>query len=136
MASAAAAKVPAGLKQICREQIMQEIFYAITPKAELETKNKYKVLVVDPLGTRILSSAVKMSDIADAGVSHVVSLHQKREAVPQLEAIYMMTPQQDSVDALLADFHGPRKGQHLYAKAHLVFTGNLPRELLVKLSQH
>ncbi len=122
---------------------MEEVLWAINPghrpashdsRGEQEGADKYKVLVLDGFATRIISSCCKMSDITDAGVSHVENLAVRRQPLPMLEAIYFVAPTAESVAAIGRDFQGRRKPQ--YARAHIVFTGHLSDELLHQISQN
>ena len=127
----------AELRQICQRQIMDELFEAINGRPEDlglgEGQPAYKVLVLDDLATRIISSCCKMSDITYAGVSHVESLAKRRQPLPMLEAIYFVAPTQASVDAICRDFPG-KKSQ--YKMAHIVFTSHLSDALLQQISQN
>ncbi len=139
----------AQLRKVCRDQIMEEVLWAINPAhrpASHDSRGvqddarggqgaaEYKVLVLDGFATRIISSCCKMSDITDAGVSHVENLAVRRQPLPMLEAIYFVAPTAESVAAIGRDFQGRRKPQ--YARAHIVFTGHLPDELLQQISQN
>lgn len=135
----------AQLRQICRDQIMEEVLWSINPghrpaaarergAPEPHGAAAYKVLVLDGFATRIISSCCKMSDITDAGVSHVENLAVRRQPLPMLEAIYFVAPTSESVAAIGRDFQGRRKPQ--YARAHIVFTGHLPDSLLQQISQN
>jgi hypothetical protein len=138
----------AQLRTVCRQQIMEEVMWAINPHhkpaaggderpAAAEAPQgaaAYKVLVLDGFATRIISSCCKMSDITDAGVSHVENLAVRRQPLPMLEAIYFVAPTKASVAAICRDYQGRRKAQ--YAKAHIVFTGHLPDDLLHQISQN
>ncbi|EDO43368.1 predicted protein, partial [Nematostella vectensis] len=87
-------------------------------------------LVLDHLSTRMISSCVKMHDLIDNGVTVVENLEKRREPLPQLEAIYILTPEEDSISLLVADFKEyPLK----YKGAHLFFTEVCPDSLLVQL---
>ena len=131
MAGARPAAAVGSLKQEGRDQIMRELF-GITPKALLDSRKLYKVLVVDAFSTKVLSACVKMSDITEAGISLVEKLDVQREPLPTMEAIYFVTPTRASVTRIIADF---QRGKKKYAKAHLVFTGALSGELMSLISR-
>lgn len=65
-------------------------------------RSKWRVLVVDNFSMKVISSCCSMQDIAANGVTIVEDLHKKREPL-QLEAIYLITPNSNSVKALLHD---------------------------------
>ena len=129
----------AELKRMCQKQIMEEVLHAIngTPEersAAAQGSSAYKVLVLDGFATKIISSCCRMSDITDAGVSHVENLAVRRQPLPMLEAIYFAAPTKASVDAICRDYSGRKRPQ--YAKAHIVFTGHLSDVLLQQISQN
>eukprot|EP00955_Chlamydomonas_euryale_P054091 355680-Chlamydomonas_euryale.AAC.4 len=70
----------------------------------------------------ILSSAVKMSDILEMGVSVVEDLHKDRQPLP-LPAVYFLTPTSASVERLLADYGDDSEPQ--YSAAHVFFSSRV-----------
>jgi syntaxin-binding protein 1 len=123
MAAAAAAAAPSAspalaaassLKDLVRNRLLHEIVSKARP-----TAGSYCVMVVDHGGMRILSAALKSYDLSDEGVALVESLEKKRQPLPEMTAIYFITPTDASVSAMLADFAHPTK---LYKNAHVFFT--------------
>lgn len=72
-----------------------------------------------------------MNDIMGEGITIVEDLHKKRQLLPKLEAIYILTPTPNSVEKLIADFSGDSR----YKAAHLFFTETCPRELFEMLAK-
>ena len=94
----------------------------------------WKVLVVDEPGMKVISAAVGMYDIMEQQVSVVESLEKKRARFPDMAAIYLLAPTEDSIGRLLAEFAD--KTKVLYGKAIFVyFLGPVPKNLMNELKQ-
>ncbi|CAI2722951.1 unnamed protein product [Schistosoma spindalis] len=113
------------LKQAVAKKLMDEI---IIP---LRKPKDWKVLVLDRLATRIVSSCCKMHEIMNNGITLVEDIFKKREVLP-IEAIYLITPTDESLKLLMEDFQG---SQSQYRYAHVFFTEACPDELFNRLCQ-
>nr|XP_058953402.1 syntaxin-binding protein 1-like isoform X1 [Pocillopora verrucosa] len=99
---------------------------------EVKTANEWKVLVVDRLSSRIISSCCKMHDIVEEGITIVEDISKVRQPLPTFEAIYILTPEETSVKALVEDFI---EGNHRYKGAHVFFTEVCPDSLISEIAK-
>ncbi|CAL1594072.1 unnamed protein product [Knipowitschia caucasica] len=92
----------------------------------------WKILILDPFTTKLLSSCCKMSDLMAEKITIVEDLYKIREPVLEMKAIYFMTPTAKCVDAFIQDF----KPKPKYKSAYVYFTDYCPDELFnnMKLS--
>ncbi|KAF7252197.1 hypothetical protein EG68_08582 [Paragonimus skrjabini miyazakii] len=111
------------LKQAVAKKLMEEI---ILP---LKNSKDWKVLVLDRLSTRIVSSCCKMHEIMNNGITLVEDITKRREVLP-IEAIYLITPTEQSIQLLMDDF---QSSSNQYRFAHVFFTEACPDELFNRL---
>ena len=97
------------------------------------------VLVVDSHTSRVLSSALRMFEIMEAGVLVLENLMRVREKLPDMPAIYFIDPTIECITRLIADFPAggvagaaaasapPKTPKCQYLNAHLFFTTHVPQ---------
>ncbi|CAF96104.1 unnamed protein product, partial [Tetraodon nigroviridis] len=85
----------------------------------------WKIMILDPFTTKLLSSCCKMSDLMAEKITIVEDLFKSREPVPEMKAIYFMSPTAKCVDSFIADF----KTNPKYKAAYVYFTDYCPDDL-------
>ncbi|XP_076183957.1 syntaxin-binding protein Rop isoform X2 [Ptiloglossa arizonensis] len=112
------------LKAQVGQKIMNEV---IKQKKASGSGVQWRILVVDQLAMRMVSACCKMHDISAQGITLVEDINKKREPLPTMEAIYLITPCNSSVQKLIEDFSTSSKS--IYKVAHVYFTEVCPEEL-------
>uniref|UniRef100_A0A1L8DVS6 Putative vacuolar sorting protein vps45/stt10 sec1 family n=1 Tax=Nyssomyia neivai TaxID=330878 RepID=A0A1L8DVS6_9DIPT len=120
------------LKVQVGQKIMNEVIRYKGPSTKKPNPAKaanveWRVLVVDKLAMRMVSACCKMHNISAEGITLVEDIHKKREPIPTMEGVYLITPSEESVRALIRDFDHPNRP--MYKAAHVFFTEVCPEEL-------
>ncbi|XP_050084067.1 protein ROP-like [Anopheles aquasalis] len=120
------------LKKVVGQKIMKEVVRS-NAKADGRPGTEWRILIVDKLAMRIVSACTKMHEISAEGITLVEDIYKKREPLPSIEAVYLITPSEDSIRLLMRDFEKPSKPT--YKAAHVFFTEAVPDELFDILSK-
>uniref|UniRef100_A0A2P2HW13 Protein ROP-like n=1 Tax=Hirondellea gigas TaxID=1518452 RepID=A0A2P2HW13_9CRUS len=125
------------LKQLVGDKIMKEVIKSkkVRPTTALGEKSSqhqdWRVLVVDKLAMRMVSTCLKMHLISAEGITIVEDINKRREPLPLLEAVYLIQPTKDSISGLEQDFITSSKA--MYKCAHVYFTETCPEEMFNEL---
>uniref|UniRef100_A0A061S1I1 Syntaxin-binding protein 1 n=2 Tax=Tetraselmis sp. GSL018 TaxID=582737 RepID=A0A061S1I1_9CHLO len=92
----------------------------------------WKVLVLDELTTRVISSACKMSDILDEGVTLVEDLNKRRQPMHDMPGIYFVSPTPKSIKTICNDF----QESPLYQSVHVFFSSKVSPADISELRKH
>ncbi|KAG8034364.1 hypothetical protein G9C98_007440 [Cotesia typhae] len=118
-------------QKIMNEVIKQKINKKASAGGGAAANVEWRILVVDQLAMRMVSACCKMHDISAQGITLVEDINKKREPLPSMEAIYLITPCNGSVQKLIDDFSNPSRT--IYKAAHVYFTEVCPEELFNEL---
>lgn len=83
----------------------------------------WKVLVMDHLATRVISSALTMYDIMEHKVTLVEKLQLNRQPFPDMDVIYLTLPTVEAAQRISKDFESRSKAK--YNNVHLFFLENV-----------
>ncbi|CAG0880328.1 unnamed protein product [Cyprideis torosa] len=120
------------LKTLVGQRIMNDVLKPLNKKGSKH--QLWKVLVVDKLGMRIVSTCLKMHDLAAEGVTIVEDVDKDREPLQTMDCIYMLAPTEATINRIIGDFiHPPTK--QLYRACHIFFLETCPDQLFDKLGK-
>ncbi|KAF6754318.1 SLY1 protein [Ephemerocybe angulata] len=89
----------------------------------------WKILVLDQQTKDVLATVLRVQDLRDAGVTLHVQLHSLRPAIPDVPAVYFVSPTLANIRRIAEDLR-----KNLYESFHLNFVDPLPRALLEELA--
>eukprot|EP00826_Nyctotherus_ovalis_P010610 TRINITY_DN12789_c0_g4_i2.p1 TRINITY_DN12789_c0_g4~~TRINITY_DN12789_c0_g4_i2.p1 ORF type:complete len:386 (+),score=117.67 TRINITY_DN12789_c0_g4_i2:73-1230(+) len=111
------------LKDYAKYRLLNDTLKAIRSKVD-----GLCILILDPHSVKVVSSVCKMYDIVASKISATEQLALSRKRFPDCNGIYLLSPTNESVQRLLADFKDPASPQ--YGAVHLCFLSPLPSDLL------
>ena len=85
----------------------------------------WKVLVMDKTSQDILATSMRVQDLRDNGVTLHMQLHTERPPLPDVPAIYFVSPTAESIKRIAQDL-----ASGLYESYYINFTSALSRPLL------
>ncbi|KAE9409150.1 Sec1-like protein [Gymnopus androsaceus JB14] len=89
----------------------------------------FKVLVLDQQTKDVLATVLRVQDLRDVGVTLHVQLHSTRPALPDVPAVYFISPTTANIRRIAEDLD-----KSLYESFHFNFVEPLPRALLEELA--
>ncbi|KAI4372719.1 hypothetical protein MLD38_010918 [Melastoma candidum] len=116
-------------RQITRDRLLQEMLGS-TKKGD--SKLTWKVLIMDKLTLKIVSSACRMADMTAEGVHLVEDIYRRRQPLPSSDAVYFLQPTKENVIMFLSDMSGRSP---LYKKAFVFFSSPISRELVAHIKK-
>ncbi|KAJ1515114.1 Syntaxin-binding protein 1, partial [Coelomomyces lativittatus] len=116
------------VRELMKKRLLNDMIRFVQPPG------KWKILVVDPLSMRILSSSLKMYDILEENVTLVEMINKNRQPYPNLEAVYFLSPTPEAISYLISDFSSSGANAPMYAAAHLFFISALPDSLMKRIT--
>merc|ERR1711963_1311932 len=115
------------LKSLVGNRIMNDVIRDTVKNHNKQPgKLEWRVLVVDNLSMKMVSACTKMHELSAEGITIVETVEKRREPMPAMEAIYLITPTETSVKGLLNDFAS--QNRTAYKAAHVYFTEVCPEE--------
>ncbi|GAB2224613.1 hypothetical protein Droror1_Dr00005375 [Drosera rotundifolia] len=111
-------------RQITRDRLLHEMLRSTKTG---DSRLSWRVLIMDKLTIKIVSSACKMADITEEGVSLVEDIYKRRQPLPTMDAIYFIQPTKENVVMFLSDMSGKKP---LYKKAFVFFSSQISKEFV------
>jgi len=122
------------LKTLVGQKIMNDVIRATVKEHNKQPgRMEWRVLVVDDQSMRMVSACTKMHELSAEGITIVETVEKRREPLPAMEAIYLITPSEKSVKGLMLDFQSQNRTQ--YRAAHVYFTEACGDNLFKELSR-
>ena len=115
----------ADLKSIVKNKILDEVIGRRKSCSSEGGRLQWKVLILDDMTLKIISSCLTMSQLASEGVSSAEHIHKHREPNSLAEAIYFVTPNKQNVNDILDDIKCKN-----YRAFEIMFTETCPTSTL------
>lgn len=103
------------LKEIMRRRIVHGIFRPVNGR----NPALFCVLICDSTTLKLISKTLDTSDLVENRIAVVDKLDKAREPLPQMDAIYFLSPTADNFKKLLMDFPDAAKFKNKYRKSHV-----------------
>ncbi|KAI5479755.1 Golgi transport protein Sly1 [Pseudohyphozyma bogoriensis] len=90
----------------------------------------WKVLIMDKVAQDVVATSLRVQDLRDQGVTLHMQLHADRPSLPDVPAIYFVSPTSANIKRIAQDL-----SKALYASSYINFTSALPRSLLEEFAE-
>lgn len=110
------------LKKKAISRVVNDMIKDVINKA----KNTLVILILDKKTSKMLSSFLKMSDLINLGIFTVESISISRQPYPLYHAIYFISSNKKSCEAIVHDFKHSNKPK--YKRAHIFFCEPIENE--------
>lgn len=112
------------LFQSFRHRILNEII------DETRSLSSSFIIIVDSKSLGILSGAVRVIDLTERGATVIELLEKERKPLPNMDALYFLTPSIKSIKRLIQDFSSEPKYHQLF----IYFTGHITDQLMQEIA--
>lgn len=102
--------------------------YSLPPAGT--SRNQWKILIYDVPCRSIISPLLSVSQLRRRGVTLHLLLHSDREAIPDVPAVYFVSPTKENLARIAQDC-----GKRLYSRCHLNFVTKLDRSLMEEFAK-
>jgi sec1 family domain-containing protein 1 len=90
----------------------------------------WKILVYDEYGQNIIAPLLSVSELRENGVTAHLLLKSERDTIPDVPAIYFISPTAENISRLCDDLRN-----ELYESYYLNFISPIPRDQLEEIAQ-
>ncbi|KAG5668315.1 hypothetical protein PVAND_016260 [Polypedilum vanderplanki] len=119
------------LKFLVCQKLMNEVIKNESQHGQMSSKVDWRVLIVDKFSMRMISSCLTMHELSAEGITLVEDINKKREPLQTMEAVYLLTPCEDSIQKLIQDFDASNRP--IYKSAYVYFTEAISDSLFDKM---
>ena len=120
----------ADLKRVVSEKILEQVIGRRKDGSSSEAKMQWKVLIVDDLTVKIVSSSLTMAQLASEGVSNVQHIQKYRGPNSSADAIFFVLPNKKNIDEILYDIK-----KKSFRAFNIMFSESCPKPLLDSFMQ-
>jgi len=122
--------MPAPTYGSIRDIVKQRIIAVVR---EVKAADSMKVLILDTPTLKTISAVCRTMEIVEEGVSLLENLERKRQPMPTMQAIYIIHPNEDSIEKVKNDFKSSQES--MYAGAHIYLTSHISNDLIYSMRQ-